>query len=229
MKKHNILTIIIFICFSTREGTASEFYRCLDKDGTAHFFRERVCQLLPDPTVLPQAEHPAKPSNPAKPSTATPVLQEKRARVGPWTVTQLIVPSDRSNNFNTEKQAIINNRRVGVGAWVKGGQVREITRTFVVITHAGGQTKVPFNRETSIDLIPIMPWKISSEKLSTDLPQLLQRLLLGEEVVIVHEGKPLAHLHPVSSTPGTTKSASPNNQMVEKGGDRFDFPQKSRR
>lgn len=97
---------------------------------------------------------------------------------------------------------MINHRRVGIGAWVEGGRVRAITRKFVVMSHPGGETMVPFGQKTAANTThpQAPPQTVTPQTLSRDLSHLLQRVVAGETLLIVEEGIPLARLLPVSRT-----------------------------
>ena len=197
LKKYRFLPFVLlfsfFSCFLVVESLASEFYRCVIDHEPPSFFQKDACQLLSDPTV------PFQPTDLSEVSVSTELdrVQKPLTRVGSWIVTQILVPFGGSADLGWKKQAVINNRRVGIGAVVDGGRVREITRTFVVMAHTGGETLVPFDQETvaAFDFKP--PLHVSLSEFGKRLPLLLQRLALGEEVLLVRDGQPLARLLPV--------------------------------
>ena len=194
------LLCVVLACFIVVESLAAEFYRCLAERQPPSFFQKDACQLLSDPTTpfqpanLPESL-PAPKSLPAPETVAE---QKPLSRLGSWTVTQILIASGDSLGSGWEKQAVINNRRVGIGAEVDGGRVRDISRTFVIMAHAGGETLVPFDQETVAYLGLKPQLKVAVPEFGKILPQVLQRLALGEEVLIVRDGRPLARLLPVS-------------------------------
>lgn len=187
----------VFLLLLAVEGSAAEFYRCAGDGGPPRFFPQESCQLLTDPTasIVP----PSTPEPTPTPSPP-PVLSPALPSVGPWTVTQLFVPNLNVAGYGWQAQAIINNRRVGIGALVEGGRVQAITRTFVVMAHPGGETVVPFGQKTVAKMTnrQAVVHTITPDALGSDLSHLLQRVAAGEELLIVQEGRPLARLLPVS-------------------------------
>ncbi|MBF0401837.1 MAG: hypothetical protein HQL90_13855 [Magnetococcales bacterium] len=177
----------------TVEGSAAEFYRCLGNEGPPLFFPQTACQLLSDPTT------PSPTSSIPEPSPAPPAMPPDMptTSAGPWQVTQLFVPAVNGNGHHWQPEAMINNRRVGVGAVVDGGRVQAITRTTVIMAHPGGKTVLPFGKQTTAttNRQPLSP--VSPAELAAHLPHLLHRLAAGEELLIVENGIPLARLQPV--------------------------------
>jgi hypothetical protein len=193
------LAVPFFLLFSG-VGGADEFYRCVNEGAPPSIFQKKACELLPDPTVaaqpasasLPEAAEPV-----ASPVVAAPPVKPVLPVAGPWSVTQLFFPEAGSGG---QRQAMINNMRVGVGAAVDGGRVREITRSSVIMAHAGGETAVPFGREVAATgLVRGVAIPVSLQELGIEPPHLLllQRLAAGRELLIMHNGVPLARLLPV--------------------------------
>ncbi|MBF0183623.1 MAG: hypothetical protein HQM06_04425 [Magnetococcales bacterium] len=179
----------------TAEG--GDFYRCNPEQGPAVIFPVAACQRLADPTQ-PPAPAVSPPSLPSPPPVVAPPPPPV-TRAGPWTLSQLLL---NDAEHGTNWQAVINNRRVSAGAQIDGGRVQEITRTHVLITHAGGESRLIPGRETHADGFA-RPEAISLtlDELGLDSSAsrllLLQRIAAGQELLIMHNGIPLARLQPM--------------------------------
>ncbi|MEO5351963.1 MAG: hypothetical protein H7835_01950 [Magnetococcus sp. XQGC-1] len=195
-----LLSSALFVLLFAGAGGADEFYRCVNEGAPPSIFQKKACELLPDPTLAaqPAVASPPEVSTPVVSSVAVaPLVKPVVPTAGPWSVTQLFFPEVGSGG---ERQAIVNNLRVGVGAMVDGGRVREITRTGVVMAHAGGETEVPFGREVAATgLVRGAAIPVSLQELGIEPSHLLlwQRLAAGRELLIMHNGLPLARLLPV--------------------------------
>ncbi|MBF0462135.1 MAG: hypothetical protein HQL87_12140 [Magnetococcales bacterium] len=176
-------------------GAADELYRCAGEGEPPRFFPKQACQLAPDPTVPP---HPI-PTLDAVPSPP-PVVQTPLPSAGPWTVTQLFFAEADAAGHGGQREAIVNRLRVGIGALVDGGRVREITRNTVIMAHAGGETVVPFDRETMADGSGQQTVSVALDELDINQPHLLfllQQMAAGKEVLLLNKGVPLARLLPI--------------------------------
>ncbi|MEO5340898.1 MAG: hypothetical protein H7837_10370 [Magnetococcus sp. MYC-9] len=182
------------------QAEAAEFYGCVTDAGEHHSFPREACTLLTDPTQT----LPAAPVRTA-PARVRPLPEDKPATpvAGPWTVTQLLFPDPEQRARGWQNQAVINGRPVAVGALVEGGRLRQIGRHSVIIAHEGGETEVPFGRETTASgFVRPATVTISLEELGlqTSHLQLMQRLAAGKELLIQHNGQPVARLLPVEGS-----------------------------
>ncbi|MEO5362748.1 MAG: hypothetical protein H7838_03880 [Magnetococcus sp. DMHC-8] len=183
------------------EGMAGEFYRCANEEGPPGFYQKEACQLLTDPTASPQPPVVApQPVTAPAPLPAPSATGQPGPMAGPWTVTQILLPDDRQGRSGP-REAIINHRRATIGTLVDGGQVREITRTDVLMRHPGGETRVPFGRTTTaagFGRPPATP--VTLEELGIDPARLLllQQVAAGKELLLLHKGLPVARLLPVT-------------------------------
>ena len=164
-KRYRFLLYVPILYLLSREAMATEFYRCLAEAGAPPvFFQEGACRLLPDPTtpflsISSSASSPASssvtPSVISLRSTVPVAIPDPAVRVvGPWRVTQLLVPSGESEGPKRQGHAVINGQQVGVGGVVDGWRVRKITWNAVVMVHRRGETWVPFDRETPANFAP---------------------------------------------------------------------------
>ncbi len=188
--------MVCVVSLLATEGMAGEFYRCENEGEPPVSFRKEACQLLTDPTQPGSTTH----SLPSLPPSPPPVTDQTPPSAGPWTVTQLFFPDADPSSPGGYREAIINNRRVAIGTLVDGGRVQAITRTGVLMVHAGGETEIPFGRETTATgFIRPPALSVSLEELGLDLARLraLQQVANGKEWIITHEGTPLARLLPV--------------------------------
>ena len=203
-------------------------YRCQGGDQPPRFFQRSACQLLTDPTT------PFQPKGVVARATLPRPVHTLEPERGVWHVTQILIPSKLPRHTSASlgtmatgrRQAIVNNRRVGVGSEVDGGRVRAITRGFVVIAHDAGETRVPFDEPIAQAIAPAIapaidqaidqaiapaiaqvtedavrvrtrPLRMLLREVGQVSPRLLQQLANGGEVLIIHEGQPLARLRPV--------------------------------
>ncbi|WP_193771345.1 hypothetical protein [Candidatus Magnetaquicoccus inordinatus] len=99
-------------------------------------------------------------------------------------------------------QALINQRRVTVGTWIDGGLVKEITRNHVLISHPGGEIRLVAGQEIYADgysrpkIISLTLEELGLDSSASRL-LLLQRIAAGQELLIMHNGMPLARLQPM--------------------------------
>lgn len=181
---------VVTLTFFVMQSMAAEFYRCEAEGDSPRIFQKDACQLLSDPTT------------PFQESVAVPlesrIIQQPTIHLGPWYVSQLLMPAEVGKSRDGIKQAVINGRRVGLGDVVAGGRVQAITKQGVVLSHAAGETQVPFGQETVVNWEPPPQWQLPWQDLAKDLPGLLHRLTIGQSLLILKDGKPLARVLPVS-------------------------------
>ncbi|MBF0098072.1 MAG: hypothetical protein HQM04_10190 [Magnetococcales bacterium] len=179
-----------------------DFYRCHGEQGAALVYPADSCRLLSDPTqpMAPAAVTP--PVAPPTPSVAAVApVQPASIRSGPWQLSQILwVENTQGGHW----QAVINHRTVTTGTQIDGGRVKEITRSHVTITHPGGESHLTPGQTTQADGRN-RPGTISLtlEELGLDSSAsrllLLQRIAAGQELLIMHNGIPLARLDPIST------------------------------
>ena len=184
--------IILPVLLWEGSGEGADFYHCKHNGEPVRIFPAQACQRLTDPTATRHtADAPSPPPPPiAKAAVVTP-------NIGPWRVTQILLPNQKQAVRGWRKQAMINGHLRAVGDRVAGGQLREIARTGVRMVHPEGETWVPFGQETLVTGVrriaarPITLAELGKES------RLLQWLAAGEALLIMHDGAPLARLLPV--------------------------------
>ncbi|MBF0340696.1 MAG: retroviral-like aspartic protease family protein [Magnetococcales bacterium] len=98
------------------------------------------------PGAKAEAKDPDEGRSEINPASGEQYLQE--FSLGPWRVSQILVPALGEDVRGFEKSALINGYRYRVGERVDGGVIREISRDRVVMVHDGKETVVPFDRLT---------------------------------------------------------------------------------
>jgi hypothetical protein len=189
--------LALLYCVSAQGG---DFYRCHGEQGAVVIHAAEACHLLSDPTqpLPPVAVAPVTPPTPPAPRSPT---RPTGNRHGPWKLSQILwVENTQGGHW----QAVINHRTVTPGTEIDGGRVKEITRSQVTIAHSDGESHLVPGQVTQADGHS-RPGTISLtlEELGLDSSAsrllLLQRIAAGQELLIMHNGMPLARLDPIST------------------------------
>lgn len=218
LKKHLYWLVFGLFCFFSISAGGEELYLCKHTDGQDFFFQKDQCQLRSDPTTpfsdkpIPIKPIPIKPIPIKPPPSAPPEKKLKKPSkisllppvVGSWEVTQILVSTETaSQKKRIKKQAVINNLLVGVGDWVAGGQVREIVRDGVFITHVGGEAWIPFDWKTVVRLPNKEGVHFKLEEVDGVVLSWMDRVMRGETIILTKEGVPVIRLLPFFASEGS--------------------------